>query len=132
MTATLPGMLMIRSERPTGTPMKHWVENHGHFLTREEVAGVTGLSIAEIAGNPAFVASPGCFGTNETYPAAQFDAMGSPTPGLDALAAALGDDADRWDFIAFLTSPLPGLNGQTAFGWLQNGGDIGKVIRLAK
>ena len=112
--------------------MRHWPETHGHFLTREEVAGVTGMPISEITGNPALIASRGPYSGIETYPAAQFDGEGAPTPGIDAVAGALGADVDTWDVIAFLTCPLPGLGGQTAFGWLQAGGDVSKVIRLAQ
>lgn len=111
--------------------MKHWAEIHGHSLTREEVAGVTGMAMSQITGHPGLIASPGPYAGSETYAAAQFDQAGAPTPGLDVIATALGDDIDSWDLVAFLTSPLPALSGQTAFGWLQAGGDVSKVIRLA-
>ncbi len=110
--------------------MRHWVESHGHFLTRNEVAELTGLAVAEVAGNPAFVAWPG-WSTEETYPAAQFHADGRPTPGVEDLMSALGDEADHGDLIAFLTTSLPALGGQTPFGWLQAGGEVHRVIKQA-
>lgn len=110
--------------------MRHWVESHGHFLTRNEVAGLTGLAVAEVVGNPDFVAWPGP-DTEETYPAAQFHEGGSATPGIAELTQALGDGADAGDLVAFLTTPLAGLSGQTPLGWLQKGGEIGRVIKLA-
>lgn len=89
------------------------------------------MTPADVARSRSLVACPGMLEGEETYPAAQFHEGGSVTPGLDAVAAALGDDVDALDLVAFLTCPLPALGGQTAFGWLQAGGDVRKVIRLA-
>jgi hypothetical protein len=108
--------------------MRHWSELHGHSLTRDEVAQRTGLAPAEVASSPNLVRFGGRW-SQETYPAAQFDASGAPAPGIADLTAAVAGLLPPGDVAAFVTTPLAALGGRTPIAWLQNGGSVDFLVR---
>jgi hypothetical protein len=91
---------------------------------------LTGLALRQVVSNPALVAFGGTCG-EEAYPAAQFLAGGRCTPNIDAVRSALAGRVDEAELAAFVTMPSQGLGGSTPLRWLQNGGDVDRVIKLA-
>lgn len=102
----------------------------GHFLTRQEVAELTGLSGAEVIASPAFLSCGGVFG-EETYPELQFLPGGRPTPSVGQLRAALGTSLTPADLVAYMTSGQSVLGGRSPLEWLQAGGSVDSIIRSA-
>jgi hypothetical protein len=102
----------------------------GHFLTRQEVAELTGLAAAEVAASPALLSCGGILG-EETYPERQFLPGGRPTPAVGQLRAALGTSIAPADLVAYMTSGQPALGGRSPLEWLQAGGSVDSIIRSA-
>lgn len=109
--------------------MSSWNETHGHFLTRDEVAIITGMSSDDVVGSPALVRIDGAL--EEVYPAAQFLVDGSPTVGIDAVVTELSTRLAPRDIAAFLTCPNIALGGKSPIAWLQAGGAVHRVTRLS-
>jgi hypothetical protein len=102
----------------------------GHFLTRQDVAELSGLTAAEVAASQAFLSCGGILG-EETYPERQFLPGGRPTPAVGQLTAALGTSITPVDLVAYMTSGQPALGGRSPLEWLQAGGSVDSIIRSA-
>jgi hypothetical protein len=101
----------------------------GHFLTRQEVAELTGLTAAEVAVSPVLLSCGGVLG-EETYPERQFLPGGRPTPAMGQLRAAFATTMAPSDLVAYMTSTQPAL-GRSPLEWLQAGGSVDSVVRSA-
>ncbi len=110
--------------------MSDWNVVSGHFLTRTEVARLTGLDPVEVVAHPALLRIACQVSRVETYPAFQFDASGSPVPGLGEVVGALAASLSSLEIAALLSTPATELGGRIPIAWLREGGSPERVLRL--
>ncbi len=110
--------------------MSDWNVISGHFLTRSEVAQLTGLAPAEVVSHPALLRIACQVSQVETYPAFQFDADGRPVACLAQVLPRLAGALTPLEVAALLSTPSSELGGRIPIAWLRDGGPAERVLRL--
>lgn len=110
--------------------MSDWSVITGHFLTRAEVARLTGLSTAEVVTRPGLLKITCRISGAEAYPAFQFDASGRPVSGLGDVVGGLAGRLTELEIAALLSTPADGLGGRVPIAFLRDGGSTRRVLGL--
>ena len=102
----------------------------GHFLTRAEVARLTGFPPVEVVAHPALLRITCRISGAETYPAFQFDESGAPAAGLGEVVRVLSESLSLLEIAALLSTPADELGGRLPIAWLRDGGSADRVLSL--
>lgn len=113
-----------------GEHMSEWNVIAGHFLTRDEVAHLTGMGPRQVSTDASLLRIASRVSNVETYPAFQFDQEGKPACGLEEILVRLGASMGAFEIAALLSMPAAGLGGRSPISWLREGGSVERVIRL--
>ena len=110
--------------------MSTWNVVVGHFLTRNEVASLTGLPAGQVRTDASLLRIGSALSSEEVYPACQFDRAGHTLPSLDEMLERMGE-VPPFEIACMLSTPAEELGGKTPAAWLHAGGDLDRVVHLA-